>query len=204
MYCIVVVNMVFKKRHFTFNTLYAIQNMIKINQQGAIDYLLKFSRLLRLILENSVHNYIPLEKELESLQKYIDLQLLRFPERFNYTVEFSPIEDDGEDELYIPPMLLQPFIENSIEHGFQGIDYKGGITITLIQGKKFISCHIEDNGKGLTEKSSKRVSSTQLISHFIEKTTKKKIKSINKKKLDSNQTGVIIEFLIPYKYVADD
>ncbi len=192
--------------HFTFNTLYAIQNTIKTNQQGAIDYLLKFSRLLRLILENSVHNYIPLELELESLRKYMDLQLLRFSDKFDYVIEInnSQNENEEEDELHIPPMLLQPFIENSIEHGFKGIAYKGIITITLKKELKYINCRIEDNGIGISAKRTKRVSSTQLISHFIEKTTKRKIKTINKNDVDSNQTGVIIEFLIPYKYVADD
>jgi len=192
--------------HFTFNTLYAIQNTIKINQQGAIDYLLKFSRLLRLILENSVHNYIPLEKELESLRKYMDLQLLRFPNKFEYSIEINEQDsyDENDDEFYIPPMLIQPFIENSIEHGFQGITHKGLITISLLKENKYLHCRIEDNGKGITEMRNKRVSSTQLISHFIEKTTKRKIKTINKNDMDSSQSGLTIEFLIPYKYVADD
>ena len=68
--------------HFTFNTLSVIQNQIENNKEGATDYLLRFSRLLRLILENSIHNYIQVENELELLRKYMDLQLLRFPDKF--------------------------------------------------------------------------------------------------------------------------
>ena len=102
--------------HFTFNTLYAIQNQIKKDPEGAKDYMLKFSRLLRLILENSMQNYVQLEKEIDSLKKYMDLQLLRFPSKFNYQITLKDIEED--DLIFIPPMLMQPFVENSIEHGF--------------------------------------------------------------------------------------
>jgi len=133
--------------HFIFNTLYTIQNLIKTNQKTAINYLLKFSRLLRLILENSMLNYVQLEKELESLRKYLDLQLLRFPNKFDYTIELNQLEQ--EDFVFIPPMLLQPIIENCIEHGFGQIKYKGKITLTLSKyHEKFLQCSIDDNGIG--------------------------------------------------------
>ncbi|MEP0264577.1 histidine kinase [Dokdonia sp.] len=190
--------------HFTFNTLYAIQNTIKKDQQGAIDYLLKFSRLLRLILENSTNNYVQLEKEIESLRKYMDLQLLRFPSKFDYEIHLQDLEED--DFIFIPPMLMQPYIENSIEHGFQGIDYKGKISITLSEKNEFLECRIEDNGRGIdtTKNSYKKSISTTLIANFIEKATKQKITDINKKDLDSSTSGVITTFLIPYKQTEHD
>jgi len=192
--------------HFTFNTLYAIQNKIKQDQQGAIDYLLKFSRLLRLILENSTNNYVLLEKELESLRKYMDLQLVRFPDTFDYEIKLNDLEE--EDFIFIPPMLIQPFIENSIEHGFQGIDYKGKITITLTEKGNFLECRIEDNGIGTnaskkTYKEKESVSTT-LITNFIEKATKQKITNVNKKELDATTSGVITTFLIPYRLTEHD
>lgn len=190
--------------HFTFNTLYAIQNTIKKDPQDAVDYLLKFSRLLRLILENSTNNYVLLEKELESLRKYMDLQLLRFPDTFDYEIKLHNLEED--EMVFIPPMLIQPFIENSIEHAFQGIEYKGKITLTLSEKNGFLACTIEDNGVG-TQKNTirhKESVSTHLIKDFIEKATKQKITVLNKKDLDTSASGVITTFFIPYKLTEHD
>lgn len=190
--------------HFTFNTLYAIQNTIKKDQQGAINYLLKFSRLLRLILENSTNNYVLLEKELESLRKYMDLQLLRFPDTFTYEIHLQDLEED--EFIFIPPMLIQPYIENSIEHAFKGINYKGKIIITLSEKGEYLQCIIEDNGIGIQSNvnSHKESVSTALISDFIEKATKQKINIINKKDHDASTSGVITSFLIPYKQTEHD
>jgi hypothetical protein len=190
--------------HFIFNTLSVIQNQVKENKDGAVNYLLKFSRLLRLILENSLNDYVQIENELESLRKYLDLQLIRFPEKFNYTITIENFEED--ELLFIPPMLIQPFVENSIEHGFLGINYEGQIDIKLILQEKWISCVIEDNGTGLKASNSnlKNSVSINLISKFIKKTTKQQISIINKKTEDKNTSGVLIEFLIPYKFSEHD
>lgn len=189
--------------HFTFNTLYAIQNLIKKDPEKSTDYLLKFSRLLRLILDNSTNNYVQVENELESLTKYMELQLLRFPEKFKYTIVLHQMKED--DLLFIPPMLLQPFVENSIEHGFSNIDYLGEITITLSLQAKYILCAIEDNGLGITKKNKKNdTNSMVLISDFIEKATKSKIEVYNKKGLPGNQKGLLIKFLIPFKLSNND
>ncbi|MGK0209730.1 MAG: hypothetical protein ACI9D4_000029 [Polaribacter sp.] len=183
--------------HFTFNTLYAIQNLLKDDPEQSKKYLLKFSRLLRLILENSLSNYVSIEDELESLKKYMDLQLLRFPDKFDYDILLNEI--DEEDEISIPPMLIQPFVENSIEHGFKHIDYKGKINITLTLAGKYVHCVIEDNGFGITTEKSevKQSTSLNLISDFIKKSTKKGVEIIDKKNNDNNESGVIIQFLIP-------
>ena len=189
--------------HFTFNTLYAIQNLIKKDPEKSNKYLLKFSRLLRLILDNSISNYVQIDKEIESLRKYMDLQLLRFPDKFEYNFILNRMQED--DLFFIPPMLLQPFVENSIEHGFGGIDYLGIITIELTLENQFIQCNISDNGKGLpTQPRNKKSTSTLLISDFIEKSTKKKIEIISKKEIDPNQSRLITKFLIPYKLSKND
>ncbi|AXT19832.1 hypothetical protein D7030_01590 [Flavobacteriaceae bacterium AU392] len=185
--------------HFTFNALSTIQNEIKNNKELASTYLLKFSRLLRLIFENSTQNYVQLEDELELLKKYMDLQLMSFPSRFTYNITLNDI--DEEDLLFIPPMIMQPFIENSIEHGFLGIHYEGKIDISLSLNNKFISCSIDDNGIGINKSKSKNKESmsTKLISDFIFKTTQSRISVINKKEISVNETGVKVEFFIPYK-----
>ncbi|MBX2827030.1 MAG: histidine kinase [Flavobacteriaceae bacterium] len=190
--------------HFTFNTLYAIQNQIKKEPEAATNYLLKFSRLLRLFLENSLGDYVALEKEVESLKKYMDLQLLRVQKPFQYEFSYENMEED--ELLFIPPMLLQPFVENSIEHGFSDIEHTGKITITLALQNKFIACTIEDNGKGLSHKANdqKHSVSTQLIAKFIKKSTKKDLEIIDKGTLDSEGSGLLIRFLIPFKLTEHD
>ncbi len=190
--------------HFTFNTLNVIQNQISVNPNSAKNYLLKFSRLLRLILENSTSNYIQLDQVIESLKKYMDLQLLRYPDLFFYEIKIENMVED--DLIFIPPMLIQPFIENSIEHGFSSIDYSGEIKLTLEKNKDFIVCSIEDNGSGydLDKQESKRVSSVKLISRFLEKLTKKEIEIIDKSKGNKELSGIITKILIPYKYSEYD
>ncbi|MDH7445381.1 sensor histidine kinase [Aquimarina sp. 2201CG14-23] len=190
--------------HFTFNILSVIQNQIEESQESAVNYLLRFSRLLRLILENSIHNYVQIENELELLRKYMDLQLLRFPNKFDYNIILENFEE--EDLLFIPPMLIQPFVENSIEHGFLGIPYRGLINITLRLQNKCIHCTIEDNGVGLktSNKEYKNSVSMKLISKFTYKATKHKISILDKKDNDASKSGVLVEFLIPYKFSEDD
>lgn len=190
--------------HFMFNTLSVIQNQIKDNQEHALNYLLKFSRLLRLILENSLSNYVQIENELESLRKYIELQLLRFPEKFTYAIELENLEED--ELLFIPPMLIQPFVENSIEHGFIGIKNKGHINIKLALLDKWIECTIEDDGAGLNHSNDnyKKSVSTKLISQFIYKITKHKIVILDKKSENKMTTGVLVKFYIPYKLSKND
>ncbi|MEZ4779677.1 MAG: histidine kinase [Flavobacteriaceae bacterium] len=191
--------------HFTFNTLYAIQNELKAQPEEAGKHLLTFSRLLRLTLENSTQNYVELEKELEALQKYLDLQRLRHPNLFTYEIVFE--ENSTKDELlFIPPMLLQPFVENSIEHGFLGIDYPGKITVKLRMQKSFLHCTIEDNGRGISPKMQefKKSHSIRLISDFILKVTKQKLTIQNKQEMNPDSTGTMVTFLIPFKRTEND
>ncbi|WP_083629299.1 tetratricopeptide repeat-containing sensor histidine kinase [Tenacibaculum agarivorans] len=191
--------------HFSFNTLSVIQNQIKEDQELAASYLTKFSRLLRLLLTNSLSNYVLIENELELLKKYLDLQLYRFPNEFEYNIQLENFEED--EPLYIPPMLIQPFIENSIEHGFSHIDYKGKLTLQLkLIDDTYLRCSINDNGIGLKANDSKyKMSiSTDLIAKFIEKVTKRKIVILDNNELNPEEKGVYVEFLIPYKFTNHD
>lgn len=182
--------------HFTSNVLYSIQNSIKFSSEEAKKHLLKFSRLLRLVLENSTKNHIQFEKEIDALKKYMDFQLIRFPEKFQYTFAYENMEED--DFIFIPPMLLQPFIENSIEHGFSDIDYLGFIALTFTKKSHYILCTIRDNGKGFveTENTFKDSISIKLIADFLKKTTKKEV-SIQTN--TQSETGVLVTLAIPYK-----
>ncbi len=189
--------------HFTSNTLYSIQNLVKDTPEVAGKYLTKFSRLLRLVLENSMSNYVQLENELETLKKYLDLQQLRFESKFNYEFVLNGLEED--DLIFIPPMLIQPVVENSIEHGLLQTE-NGKITITLSKNGKYIECIVEDNGKGIgnNEDVHKNSASTQLINDFLRKTTKSGLEVLNKNDIDPKQSGVLVTFLIPYRLTDDD
>ena len=181
--------------HFTSNILSNIQELNLIDSKKANKYLIKFSRLLRLNLENSMQNYTLIEKEIEVLSKYLDLQQLRYPNLFDYEIQTNDIETDL---LSIPPMLIQPFVENAIKHGFKNIDYKGKITINLTEKEPFIFCQIIDNGVGL--KASKKEKDHRSASILL---IRKLLKSmINQEVIIKNnetEQGTIVEFNIPFK-----
>ena len=133
--------------HFLFNSLNSIQHYIINNKsQEAIEYLDRFSRLVRLILQNSRSKLVPLADELEALQLYMELESLRFKVKFDHIIEVDPSINPGE--LEIPPMLMQPFVENAIWHGIQHKGEKGTVLIKIERAGEQLICTIEDDGIG--------------------------------------------------------
>ncbi|MEZ5083338.1 MAG: two-component regulator propeller domain-containing protein, partial [Bacteroidales bacterium] len=133
--------------HFIFNSLNSIQSYIlSHNAEMAVTYLGKFSQLMRLILTNSGNKFIPLKEELTSLKHYLDLEKLRFDNKFDYEINVDKNIDD--EFIEIPPMIVQPYVENAIIHGILYKSGKGLITIDFEPGEKFIRCVISDNGIG--------------------------------------------------------
>lgn len=134
--------------HFIFNVLGAIQGYVSENNTFSSEiYLAKFAKLIRLVLENSRKNFVPLNEELETLTYYIELEQLRFRNKFTYEIK---IPDDIDVEAYeIPPMLIQPHIENAIKHGLSAEKDNGKISISLARNKDLLHCEISDNGIGL-------------------------------------------------------
>jgi ligand-binding sensor domain-containing protein/two-component sensor histidine kinase len=135
--------------HFIFNSLSSINRyIVKSDHKTASNYLTKFSRLIRLILDNSASDYISLEKEMQTLQLYIDLEALRFDDAFTYTIHV----DDNIDQFdtLIPSMILQPYVENAIWHGLlHKEEGKGKLVISISQlSPALIMARIEDNGVG--------------------------------------------------------
>lgn len=135
--------------HFIFNTLSVLQGLIRGGEKDrAVVYLNKFAGLLRLNLKNSRNGLVLLSEEMEALELYVSLQAIRFEGTFDY--EITCYEDYEEDEIMIPPMLLQPFVENAIHHGLRNLSYKGKLRITVEKPQEhLICCKIEDNGCGL-------------------------------------------------------
>lgn len=133
--------------HFIFNSLSSIHRYIwSNNQEEASDYLTKFSKLMRMILDNSQHAFIPLNKELESLRLYLDLEVLRCNNMFEYRIILS--DNINEEEVMIPPMIIQPYVENAIWHGLVHRKMKGMLDIEVRLKGKVLECIVTDNGIG--------------------------------------------------------
>ncbi len=134
--------------HFLFNSLNSINSfIIKNEQELASEYLSKFSKLIRCVLNNSKLPKVMLSNELEALQLYVEMESLRFSNKFEYTINVAPEID--EDYTEIPPLIIQPYVENSIWHGL--MNKKDGIGKLVIEIKKennLLICTIEDNGIG--------------------------------------------------------
>ncbi|MBS1598816.1 MAG: histidine kinase [Bacteroidetes bacterium] len=135
--------------HFIFNCLSSINRFIlKSETEDASNYLTKFSRLIRMVLNNSKKSFINIEEELEMLSLYMDMEKLRFKDSFDYKITFLNSFDAGN--IFIPPLLLQPFIENSIWHGLMHKKGHGHIEIELGEKDGILTCVLTDNGIGRT------------------------------------------------------
>jgi len=133
--------------HFIFNSLSSIHRFIwSNNQEEASDYLTKFSRLMRMILDNTQYTFISLNKELESLRLYLDLEKLRCNDIFDYQINIA--EDINEEEAMIPPMIIQPYVENAIWHGLVHKCGKGLLEINVTLKGRVLTCTVTDNGIG--------------------------------------------------------
>ena len=190
--------------HFMFNTLNSLQDLIVNNDIKASNYYLsKFSNLLRKVLETSSQTEISLKTEIDLLETYLQLEKLRFGEEFNFRIDLDA-EIDPE-EVYLHPMLLQPFVENAIKHGLMHI--KGARELLIrFQSQDGVLCIIDDNGVG-REKAAyfKRRDQPQHLS-FATEASQKRVELINK--MNRNQisfriidkpegTGTRVEIHIP-------
>ncbi len=133
--------------HFMFNALNSIQKFILHNEtKQASQYLTRFSRLIRLILEQSKSNLIQLQDEVELLNIYTDLEKMRFKQSFDFTIEYNNIDPF---QVQIPPMIIQPIIENAIWHGLLHKEEKGEVKLSFHSSdKKTLTIEIQDNGIG--------------------------------------------------------
>ncbi|PLX00420.1 MAG: hypothetical protein C0594_15740 [Marinilabiliales bacterium] len=194
--------------HFIFNTLTAIQNFIyKSQQKEAANFLSRFAKLVRLILENSREEYISLEKELTTLEYYLQLQELRFKGKTSYDLY---VDDKLEvDFLAIPPMLAQPFIENAIEHGILPKKDKGHISVRFLKKEEFILFEVEDNGIGRVE--SAKIKKEESHKSLATALTNERLVILNKRLRNkimlniedlyegSEASGTKVSFSIPYR-----
>lgn len=161
--------------HFVFNCLAAISSFIMQNgKEDAMKYLSKFSKLMRLTLEFSKESAISIDKEIEGLQNYLELEQLRFNQKFDFKINK---DSDIEDDTAIPTLLLQPYVENAIIHGVAPKDGKGAIKISFSQKEEQLICTIEDDGVGI--ESSKELKRNSVSAH------KSMALEISKKRLET-------------------
>ncbi len=133
--------------HFVFNSLNSIQHYIfNSKSDEAVKYLNKFAKLMRVILNNSDKPTVAIEDDLEALKLYLELEQMRFEDKFEYKIYID--ENVDLDYDIMPPMLLQPYVENAILHGLSSRKEKGLLTIGVRNEEQFIVCTITDNGIG--------------------------------------------------------
>ena len=196
--------------HFIFNSLNTIQSFIYQNDKiNANKYLGKFSELVRKVLANSTKKVIVLTEEIELLKLYLDLEKVRFGD--NLQIQFTIAQDLDSDYIEVPPMLIQPYIENAIVHGL--FHKKGNkdllIEIKPIGSPDYIEIRIDDNGIGrevsnqLNQKRSNHISfatsANEKRIELINQTLKKpiKLRIIDKKDALNNAAGTLVVLLIP-------
>lgn len=196
--------------HFIFNSLNSIDYYIICNEQEkASDYLNRFSRLIRLILQNSKSSIVPLKDDLEALKLYIELESLRFDDLFEYEVKMEKGLDP--EKINIPPMILQPYVENAIWHGLmQKESGKGILELSMRKNNGHLICLIEDNGIGREAAQKLKSKSASRRKSYGMKITSDRLAMLNKiagadasvqifdlKNEDESPAGTRVELSIP-------
>lgn len=201
--------------HFIFNSLNSIHKYIWSNDQDqASEYLAKFSRLMRLILENTRFKSVILTNEIEFLNLYLELEAVRCNHNFSYHIDIAP--DVNVEEILIPSMIIQPFVENAIWHGLVYKNGEGQLTIRVYEKNDLLLCEIEDNGigrrKAMEIKQQKMATHQSLGIQVTEerirllqeisgnKDTKVKIEDIEDNNRQATGTKVILQLPIEYAY----
>lgn len=189
--------------HFLFNVLGAIQSFIYAkNPIKAGDFLSSFAILVRAILDNSTQEYIPISKEIEWLKHYVSLQALRFEDDLMYTLDIDPELEQAS--FMIPPMLIQPIVENALEHGFKDIDYQGQLTIKMTLLDEAVEIIIEDNGIGfdpthvVSDQHEHRSHARRITKERIALLNRKNARKITFTTTSVPQEGTSVRFYLPF------
>jgi len=195
--------------HFIFNTLNSIQYyMYQHDKLATNNYLTKFSNLIRKVLENSQHTYVPLNDELSALTLYLELENIRFKDKFDYEIN---VDDEIDTLMYkVPTMLIQPYVENSVCHGLIPMKTKGKVKIDIKLKNDYLLCTIEDNGIGrdaARERNTKRESNHNSLGTRIAATRLELVNALYGSNLKTTYTdlkdaegkaaGTLVEIHIP-------
>lgn len=195
--------------HFIFNSLNSVNNYISKNdERSANRYLADFSKLMRTVLKNSDQDFISLETEIETLKIYLDLEHFRFGDKFNYHVEIADGIDT--DQVQVPPMLIQPYIENAIWHGLRYKEEKGKLEVKFFTEDDKLYCTVRDNGIGREQSAALKTKHQKTYQSTGIKNTKERIELLNKMhgtKLNitiydlsenGKNSGTLVKISLPY------
>lgn len=191
--------------HFIFNALAAVQQfLLKGDAAQASDYLGHFALLMRSVLKSSREEWISLKEEIGILESYLKIQKLRFETHLTYELIVDPALET--EFIFIPPLMIQPFIENAVEHGINQMEKPGFILLQITESADNVIFKIEDNGPGLSSESAKK------DNHLSYATTifNERVKNLNKRlprpisfsmnniqTTDTNLSGLRVEICIP-------
>lgn len=193
--------------HFLFNSLNSVQNYLLTNRgvEGA-KYLSKFSKLVRRIMENSNHQYLSFEKIIDTLRMYVEIESFRFNHEFTYAFEIE--ENDVLLDALLPPMLLQPYVENAIWHGLMPKEGEKKLTITARLSDRHIICTIGDNGVGrdFSPRTEGHISRGQEMTRGIfealrQKDSEARIEMIDLFDDQNKPAGTLVKMIIPIENV---
>lgn len=177
--------------HFIFNSLNSISDyIIKNNPKEADDYLSKFAKVMRMTLENSEQQAIPLADDLRALELYIQLEAKRLNNKFAYEINVS--DDIDKENTLVPPMIFQPFVENSIWHGITKKEGRGHIRIDIRKEGEMLNCRIDDDGIGRKLAEAMREKSDEKKQSLGMRITRARIALLNKLK-GSNATVQLVD-----------
>ncbi|OXB14222.1 tetratricopeptide repeat-containing sensor histidine kinase [Flavobacterium reichenbachii] len=192
--------------HFIFNSLNSVNQFISENKElEANKYLTSYSNLMRNMMENSNKDFISLDKEVEQLKKYLDLEHLRFQDKFDFEIFVDETLD--AERVFVPNMIMQPHLENAIWHGLRYLDQKGFLSLRfdLKNGKIIVT--IEDNGIGLTKSRELKTTNQKIYESRGLNNTKERIDLLNelyKKNISfqilektGEEQGTIVEIVFP-------
>ncbi len=188
--------------HFIYNAIANLQGLISSEQKAkANQYLILLSRQIRDILELNREEYISLDQEIKSLKNYILLQQMRYQDVFDFEIESGNLD---VDDVMIPPMLIQPFVENAIEHAFKNLNYRGQLQILFNQQADQLHIVISDNGWGMrTDKkeNAHKTSLSQVITkerlELLFTDPKQKARIEIKPNYKEDKSGYRVEIYIP-------
>lgn len=202
------------KPHFIFNVLSSIQNfMTKNDSMKASAYLSKFARLIRNVLNASRTSFTPLSHEIKMLGYYLELQQLRFDNSFDFSFKLGNVKNP--DYIFIPPLIVQPLIENAVEHGLKNIDYQGVLTVSFeLLNDQQLKVVIEDNGVGLNIEGTNNQELKSVKKSVSLKIIKQQIELFNSRKEGGeyniffangkNKKGTKVELIIPFNNKTDE
>ena len=194
--------------HFIFNSISVLQGIVSNKEYDKSEvYMSKFSKLLRRVLENSKDRTVKLTDELQVIENYLAIQNLGVDNLYDYKITVD--ENVNIEDVLVPPMIIQPFIENAIEHGFKNKGKDRKIELKLKFEGDDLVCSIEDNGVGINFYASNQSPERQSMSTAI---TAKRLKMLAKEfkvntdvKIEDrsvfNEVGTLVTLMLPYRIV---